>query len=120
MIMHFAFLGATYTSTINSITVTFTAPSEHEISSVKQFKAYVDGDSKEPSCTVYDPISKQPPYQCPIEGLLPAKDYLINSEYCLYSSGACFSGAVTERMWTLPTGKHSTWLQLNTWRGNLT
>ncbi len=119
MIINFAFLGTTYTSTINSITVTFAAPSGTAISSVEQLNAYVDGDSKEPSCTVYDPMSKQPPYQCTIEGLSPAKDYLINSEYCVWSSGACFAGAVTERMWTLPTGEYCTWLQGTTQPGNV-
>ncbi len=112
------FLGAAYTSTINSLTVTFTAHSEHEINLVRQFKAYVDSDSMEPSCTLNDPISKQPPYRCTIEGLSPATDYLVKSEYCLWSSDACFASAI-ERRWTLPTGEHSTWLTCNMQSGGM-
>ncbi len=93
--------------------MTFVEPSGTDISTVEQFKAYVDGASKEPSCTVYDPSSKQPPYQCTIGGISLAKDYLIKIEYCTWGCSASYNHG-QERMWTLPTCKPSTWVRADT------
>ncbi len=101
-------LGATYTSTTNSITVSFTISGDADISQIERFKAHVDGGSNDQSCALEWPGSQQKPYRCTINGLSSAKGFLIISEQCRQFTSTCLEIG-RETMWTVPTGKHYAW-----------